>query len=241
MSKPTSSIRHRWSPFRRLLFGLRKSDRRSYRLFKTFPNFDYQTIVDIGAYQGEFTDSALALLEPKRVVLVEADPGSAKQLSLKYQASPKCEVVHCAISNVSQPVMLRVNVARDSSSILPITDRAAVVFGKQMHEVEEVEVPGMTLNDLFNQSKLDKVDLLKVDIQGAERMMIEGGKEAIKRVKAMYIEVSFEEFYEGCALFKDFDSLLNEHGFKLRSFHESRLGADGCMAYANALYLNVNA
>lgn len=136
--------------------------------------------------------------------------------------------------------MLRVNNARDSSSILPITDVAEVVFGKQMHEVEKVEVPVITLDDLFGQSRIDSVDLMKVDIQGAEKMMIEGGKEAIKRVKLMYIEVSFEEFYEGCALFKDFDSLLNDHGFKLRSFHESRLGTDGCMAYANALYLNLN-
>ena len=60
---------------------------------------------------------------------------------------------------------------------------------------------------------------------------------ALAGVRALYIEVCFEEFYEGSPRFRDLHEILTAIGFKLRSFHEARLGTDDCLAYANALYL----
>ncbi|MFT7484995.1 MAG: FkbM family methyltransferase, partial [Candidatus Paceibacteria bacterium] len=209
------------------------------RLFKTFPALDYKVVVDLGAYKGEFTDAARRVLGAERVVMVEADPESAAALETKYSAEPSCEIVNAAITNRGGPVELRINTHRDSTSILPITEAAERIFERKMTEERTVEVPGLTLDGLFEQCDLTEVALLKVDIQGAERHMIEAGGRALERVQALYIEVCFEEFYEGCSEFQELDLMLQEHGFKLRSFHENRLGSDGCLAYANALYLKL--
>lgn len=231
------SIRQQWPIWKRASLYLDKHKRRSFRLFKSFPDLGYKTIVDIGAYKGEFTDSSFAVLHPQRVVLVEADPSSYKRLQEKYKGNAACEIFNLAITDNCDPVTLRINSHRDSSSILPIAGVAETIFEKQMQEVEQVEVEGSTLDALFEKARLESVDLLKVDIQGAERKMIAGGKASLEKVKSIYIEVSFEEFYEDSAHFRELDALLEEHGFKLRSLHESRLGSDHCLAYANALYL----
>jgi FkbM family methyltransferase len=234
-----ATIRGRFGPLRRTGLLFNRRHRRGFRLFKSFPDFNYNTIVDIGAFNGEFTDLALATLKPRRVVLVEADPVSAAKLSRRYQKVPTCEIVHAAVSDKTHPLKLRINSSRDSSSILPICEVAEQTFALDMQEMESVEVPGITLDDLFESLQIGAVDLLKVDIQGAERMMIEGGKKALTAVRSLYIEVSFEEFYEGCALFGELDAMLKGCGFKLRSLLESRIGVDHCLAYANAHYLRV--
>lgn len=232
-------VRHSWSALRRAGLQRSKVGRRAFRLFRTWPALGYDTVVDLGAHQGEFTDAARIVLAPRRCVLIEADPELARDLERRYGAQPGCEVVHAAVTDRAGPVELRINAHRDSSSILPITPAAERQFERDMREVARVEVPGRTLDEVFEALGLAAVALLKVDIQGAERRMIAGGGEALRRVRALYIEVSFEEFYEGSADFHELDGLLRELGFKLRSLHEERLGADGALAYANALYVRV--
>ena len=78
---------------------------------------------------------------------------------------------------------------------------------------------------------------MKVDIQGAERLMIEGGEAALTTLGLLYIELSYERFYSGAPLAHEIESLLWERGFRLRSLHESRLGKNGALAYTNALFM----
>lgn len=233
-------IKQLWPSWRRAGLATDKGARQAFRLFKTFPALDYDVVVDLGAYKGEFTDAARRVLGAERVILVEADPESAAALEAKYSSEPRCEIVNAAVTDRAGPVELRINTHRDSTSILPITDTAERIFQLKMAEERTVEVPGLSLDDLFEQCKLTDVALLKVDIQGAERHMIEGGGQALKCVHSLYIEVCFEEFYEGSSDFHELDSMLRKRGFKLRSFHENRLGSDGCLAYANALYLRLD-
>lgn len=232
-------IKHNWPTWRRATLATDKAARQAFRLFKTFPALDYDTIVDVGAHIGEFADSVRRVMDPRRIVMVEADPELAASLEKSYANTPGCEVVLAAITDRNGPVQLRINSHRDSTSLLAITPEAEAQFQREMREVRQVEVPGMTLDELFDVHKLDRVALLKVDIQGAERQMIAGGAKALARVESLYIEVNFEEYYEGSAVFHELDALLREQGFKVRSFHESRLGSDGCMAYTNALYLRL--
>lgn len=232
-------IKQLWPTWRRAGLLTDKKARQAFRLFKSFPALDYEVVVDLGAYLGEFTDAACRVLGARRVVLVEADPESAANLVKKYASQPACEVVQAAITDRSGPVELRINTHRDSTSILPITELAAETFGRPMSELRSVRVPGLSLDELFESCGLTRVALLKVDIQGAERQMIEGGERALAGVQSLYIEVCFEEFYEGSSDFHELDQMLRKLGFKLRSFHENRLGADGCLAYANALYLRL--
>lgn len=58
-------------------------------------------------------------------------------------------------------------------------------------------VPTFTLDHIFESEWLTKIDLLWVDIQGAEDMMIRGGQTALKHTRYLFMEVEKEELYEG--------------------------------------------
>ncbi len=48
--------------------------------------------------------------------------------------------------------------------------------------------------------QIESVDLLWVDIQGAERDMIAGGQRTLKNTRYLFIEAEEQQFYEGQAV-----------------------------------------
>jgi FkbM family methyltransferase len=227
----------RLSLSQRLALPFRARLRRAHRLFRSFPACPYETFLDVGAYAGEFTDSLLTRFDPRQVWLVEADPEQAAQLQRKYAGDSRCQVVPAAVTDRTGVAEFRVNEHRPSSSVVPIAAGTAELFHKSMAEARVVRVPALSLDDLFAQHQLPVIDLMKVDIQGAERLLVAGGARALTQVRQLFMEVWFEECYHGAALFPELHQLLAPLGFKLRSFHEFRKGPDGNLVYTNALYV----
>jgi hypothetical protein len=73
--------------------------------------------------------------------------------------------------------------------------------------------PCMSLDHLFLSVGVPYIDLLWVDIQGAERDMIAGGGLALSKTRYLFIEAEQTELYEGQALREELLSLLP--GFKV--------------------------
>jgi FkbM family methyltransferase len=69
-------------------------------------------------------------------------------------------------------------------------------------------VPCWKLDTIFNKEWLTKIDLLWVDIQGAERDMIAGGWGALARTRFLFIEVESSELYAGQALRDELIAIL---------------------------------
>ena len=69
-------------------------------------------------------------------------------------------------------------------------------------------VETLTLDSLFQQERLKKIDLLWVDIQGAERNMIAGGQKALSHTRYVFMEAETIELYEGEALKSDLIAAL---------------------------------
>ena len=75
--------------------------------------------------------------------------------------------------------------------------------------VEELEVQTHRLDDL----DIDEFDLLKIDIQGAELMVFQHGRERLRNAVAVQTEVSFVPLYRDQPTFGDVDRELRSQGF----------------------------
>jgi len=69
-------------------------------------------------------------------------------------------------------------------------------------------VPTWALDTIYNKEWLNKIDLLWVDIQGAEGDMILGARHALERTRYMFMEVETQEMYRGQALRDDLLKML---------------------------------
>jgi FkbM family methyltransferase len=69
-------------------------------------------------------------------------------------------------------------------------------------------VPTWTLDAIFDKEWLSRIDLLWVDIQGAEAAMIRGGQYALQHTRYLFMEAETVELYEGEALKLDLIEML---------------------------------
>ena len=98
-----------------------------------------------------------------------------------------------------------------SSSLLKPKDHLRVhpdiTFEKQ------IEVSTINLDEWFESKNIDYIDLMWLDIQGAEPFVLKTSPVALSRTKYLYTEVSLMETYEGVIQYQDFKSFLQEAGF----------------------------
>ncbi len=124
----------------------------------------------------------------------------------------------------------------NSSSLLPIDPRNAEWFGRDLRVAQTVSVPTMTLPALMEEQGLQTVDLLKLDLQGAERFVLTGGEAVLDRVRVIYTEVFFEQLYAGAWLFWEMNEFLAGRGFKLCGLSNIVHARDGDLVQANATF-----
>jgi FkbM family methyltransferase len=92
-----------------------------------------------------------------------------------------------------------------SSSLHPPKNhltRYPVIFGKP------VTVPTITLDTFCSEQRIEQIDFIWCDIQGAEGEMVRGGKRALARTRYLYTEYSDDEMYEGQATLADLMGML---------------------------------
>ena len=88
-------------------------------------------------------------------------------------------------------------------------------------------------------AKNEKVDLLKIDVQGAECHVLRGGQNSLKTTRAIVLEISFFDYYEHQTSFLNVESILSPLGFKLYSISEiSNNPLNGRTDWAEVVYVN---
>jgi FkbM family methyltransferase len=213
-----------------------KQYRRAFRNLRHLPRVDYRFVIDAGANRGAFTDAFLRLHQPERIVLVEAIPELAMRLHERYAGDPRVSVVSAALSDRNGEAQFEINRSEASSSLLPIDPRNSAWFGRDLGVARSITVPTMTLPELMKRENLESVDLLKLDLQGAERLVMSGGAEVLDRVRVIYTEIFFEPLYAGAWLFWETNEFLSGRGFKLCGLSNIVHAADGDLVQANATF-----
>lgn len=122
-------------------------------------------------------------------------------------------------------------------SLLPLNSKYQNSFGSEYKAIDKSEVVHVsTIDSLLEKMDWPHCDLLKLDIQGSELDALKGARKHIKNVKAIYLEVSFEQIYQGQPIFEDINSFLESQGFKLSKILNCR--GKNYLLQADALYLN---
>jgi FkbM family methyltransferase len=151
------------------------------------------TIVELGAHTGEDAPFLESLGVGQGLhVMVEADSKNADRIA----PTPLRRIFTAAIGGKSELRGFHIcEGATGSGSILAptghLTTFPTITFPKT------ISVACYTLDWLFKHLALEKIDLLYVDIQGAEGEMIAGGAKALARTRYLFIEAEEQEFYKG--------------------------------------------
>lgn len=178
-------------------------------IFESYPAYrPTRGILHVGAHTFEEAPLYQSLGVPNdRILWVEANPDLVPR-----KAS---NVVCAAISNQddAEANFYLTNHLQSSSLLKLKTHRDAHPW---VHETSQRRVQTVTLNTLLRRRPLppDAFDFLNLDIQGAEKMALEGATELLPHLRSIYTEVNVAELYEHCAQMDDLDAFLVPYGFQ---------------------------
>jgi len=197
---------------------------------------EIHVLVDVGAHDGWYAKRASLYFPLRRLVLVEPLPVNAARL--RKLDLPSLTVVEAAMSDKKGRAKFSINSTAQASSLLEMSPGMDDAYQLDMSCQEEIEVAVSTLDNLCKEENIFQIDLLKVDVQGAEKLLLAGAKECLQRTRYLQIEMLFVEHYRGCALFPELDKICREAGFELCQLGDFCRDKRGRLLQADAVYRN---
>ena len=193
------------------------------------------TIVEVGAHIGVDTQRLATAFPQCRIYAFEASLDLACKARARLRHYPNVTVIPSAVSDAFGVSKFYVSsgLSDASSSLLKPTSHLRIHPEVYFRESHETLVPVVTLDDYFRMTSVTCVDLLWMDVQGAESRVLRGADEVLTMTHRIYLEVSEKALYEGGATFDEIDELLTTRGFTSERIFLPGSGA----RVGNALYI----
>jgi len=201
-------------------------------------------LVDVGA-SGGIDDRWREAAPFLNVVGFDADA----RATAGPDSSPKMTYLNMALNRQKGPVTFHLTRKQETSSIFAPNRAWLDRFpeSERFDIVETATVDADTLDAQLAAAGVADADFVKIDAQGAELAILQGGVETVRdSVIGLELEVEFAEIYTGQPLFTDVDAFAREQGFvlfDLRPYYWKRRagqhlgGPRGQLVFGEALYL----
>jgi len=167
------------------------------------------TAIDIGAHHGWYTlYFSRRVGKTGHVVAIEPCPQNLAFLNenIRLNCLSNVEIIPCAVSDKLGKAKLILGNHSGAHTIMLSTDK----------DKEEIQVSTMTLGNIL--SKFNKVDLIKIDIEGAEFPVLNACKQ-LDKVERFIVEVHRNEYL------KPLVSLFKKNQFEVEVIAKNRLVA----------------
>lgn len=171
-------------------------------------------VVDVGANEGRWSTAVLTLARPRRLIAVEPSPEMLPRLHAAIGSADGVQIVETAVGSSTGETTLYVTAhSHNTSSARPRSDEMDALYGGGYAVEDEVTVSVATLDDIARD--LNEISLLKIDVQGAEGLVLDGATETLGKTRWLLIEANFRSHYEGDILFPELHERLASSGFVL--------------------------
>jgi FkbM family methyltransferase len=127
---------------------------------------------------------------------------------------------------------------RAASSLLPPDEAVRKKSAKGNYEYDLISVAVDTLDAYCTRKKITMIDILKIDVQGAELGVLRGAQKILteNRIRLMYLEVIFADNYQGQSSLVPIAAFLEKFGYVLWDVRPFLFTRAGRLWTANALF-----
>lgn len=193
-------------------------------------------LIDIGAYNGDFTKAIDNFCGISYGIIVEPLPYKAELLRELF-STQEYKIYQCVITDRTGLIDFEINETDYTSSIFSIKSDMPELSNITLGRKKVIQCESRILDNIVSENNLQKVDLIKVDVQGSEHLVISGSIEALKKTSMIWTEVSFKPLYEGSSVFWDIYYALNEKKFRLVDLVPAFKSSSNELLQADALFI----
>ena len=213
-----------------------------YQIFNRqwLANLKIRNVLDIGANVGEFTLIFHHLFDAP--IIHSFEPLPSCKINLDAIATNKPNITF-------HPYALG---ARESTQILHVSSHApssSILNMGQLHKTDyphsagssDVEIRCKMLDSVLGDVEFDGNLLIKMDVQGFELEVMQGGDKVFRAAKVVVLEMSIQELYDGEPGFDDLYCFLKSLGFTYHgSLKQSVSKNDESFLQCDGVFINHN-
>lgn len=212
-----------------------------YGRFNLLPSsVDLQSgvVLDIGANVGDWSGALFQLAPRASAVLFEPAPGPLELLRSRFSDDPRVRLLPFAVSESAGAADFHVTAHGHNSSLrVPLNMNQQYGVSTGWEEVGQVVVRTVALDDLL--ADLGSPSLIKIDVQGAEALVLRGAERTLAQGQAVLLEVNARAHYQGDAARGELHGLMLDNGYVEVGRSDPWLDAEtGEPLWADVCYLN---
>ena len=197
------------------------------------------TFIDIGANAGQFSTAMCAEYKIEKGILIEPVEKLIPVLKNIFPDEQVFKIMHAAVSDRVEETDFYVNHDADFvSSLFKLDNKGDAVGHLHFEDAVLTKVQAVTLDHITKAEKLHAIDLIKIDVQGAEHLVLQGAAETLKKTRVVYTEFSFKPVYEGSSVFTDLYRFLSDNNFILTHISPGFTAPNGELLQGDALFVN---
>ena len=198
------------------------------------------TIFDVGAYKGDIALRYNQLFPNAHIFCFEPFAASFDLLQKNVASYRNIKTYPLGLGETDGKAIMHSNSFAVTNSLLATHETGSSTWGTGLLETQEVvDVDLTTLDQFVEQNQIKQIDILKLDAQGAEYLILEGGKQTLKQglVKMIYTEIITLPTYEKQKSLGEVLQLLEEYGFELFNFYNNDLNSNGQLRQVDAIFI----
>ena len=180
-----------------------------HMLAKGFDAKKDKIVFDAGANEGYYTIGMKQNNPSLKIISVEPVPETFKMLKKNINTNKLKNIIpiNKALSFSNKKISM--DFVPEATMIASKNILAQPRSWLDKKRIKKVKVQGITLTKLCKQLKINSIDILKLDVEGAELDILKGGKEMLPKIKKIIIEWHSKKLKKQCT------QLLQKNGFKL--------------------------
>lgn len=201
-----------------------------FNMIKSILKKDDPTVVEIGAHYGEDSLRFLESFSKVNLICFEPDPRNIKMFK-KYVNDERVKLFELALSNEKGKAKFYQSYQQYKQDKIPekydwiqreeyikndLNNSGSSSLKKGYFHVLDtpIEVETNRFDTWYKENNIGEIDFVWLDVQGAEREVIEGMGKEIENIKYFWLEYG-ETLYEGGMNRQDTIALMEEKGFKI--------------------------
>jgi FkbM family methyltransferase len=190
---------------------------------------EVRTVFDVGAYVGETALQYRSIFPHAQIHCFEPVPDSFQKLSDKTAGDRRITLNQGAVGAAAGSLEIHVNRSPFTSSTLrPAKETATYIDPSHFEQTVTHQAKVVTVDDYCAEHGIDEIDVLKLDIQGAELAALNGASRMLSRaaIQLVYTEMLVAPMYDQQSRLGEVLNLYEGYGYWLYGLYNLAYGAD---------------
>ncbi len=184
---------------------------------KLLEHHKISNVLDVGANSGQYAIELFEIGYSGNIISFEPVKSVFNILNKKVVNNKKWKAFNFGLGNKEEKLSINISENTYSSSLLDIMP-SHIKGSPESKYIDKELIKIKTLDSIYDEIiKFNDIVLLKIDVQGFEKNVLDGALKSLQKIKGIQIEMSIEELYKGEILFDQMIPFLKNIGFNLYS------------------------